>query len=117
MFPILSAIIFLPVVGALFILCLRREQLNLIRWSAFGVPGLSLLLNLGLILYYLTVIVGSTSRFPPETVPWISSFGISINYSLGVDGISLLLSTLTALLTLLCIAASFRIERQVKNYM
>src|SRR5207248_2616235 len=50
-----------------------------------------------------------------EQITWIASLGI--NYSLGVDGISLLLVTLTTLLTLVCISASFRIEQKVKNYM
>ncbi|TMC86307.1 MAG: NADH-quinone oxidoreductase subunit M, partial [Chloroflexi bacterium] len=50
-----------------------------------------------------------------EQITWIASLGI--NYSLGVDGISLLLVTLTTLLTLVCIGASFRIEQKVKNYM
>ncbi len=48
-------------------------------------------------------------------MPWIPSLGI--NYSLSVDGISLLLVVLTALLTVVCIAASFRIEKKAKNYM
>src|SRR5437867_7667946 len=48
-------------------------------------------------------------------ITWIASLGI--NYSLGVDGISLLLVTLTALLTLVCIGASFGVEQKVKNYM
>ena len=48
-------------------------------------------------------------------MPWIPSLGI--NYSLSVDGISLLLLALTALLTVVCIAASFRIEKKAKNYM
>jgi NADH-quinone oxidoreductase subunit M len=50
-----------------------------------------------------------------EQFTWISGFGI--NYSLGVDGISLLLVALTALLTVICIGASFRIEQKIKNYM
>ncbi len=50
-----------------------------------------------------------------EKLTWISALGI--NYSLGVDGISLLLVVLTTLLTVVCVASSFRIEQKVKNYM
>jgi NADH-quinone oxidoreductase subunit M len=50
-----------------------------------------------------------------ENLTWIPTIGI--NYSLGVDGISLLLVILTTLLTLVSIGASFGIEQKVKNYM
>ncbi len=42
---------------------------------------------------------------------------MGINYSLAIDGISALLVLLTTLLTVVCIGASFRIDRKVKNYM
>ncbi|MDQ6662311.1 MAG: NADH-quinone oxidoreductase subunit M, partial [Chloroflexota bacterium] len=57
----------------------------------------------------------SGTFFYKENLTWVSSLGI--NYSLGVDGISLLLVVLTTLLTLVCIGASFRIDIKVKNYM
>src|SRR5207302_3455046 len=81
--------------------------------------------TLGLMLAYFQANVSSTSSVATgapngaflfnEQLNWIPSVGI--NYSLGVDGISLLLVTLTALLTVVCIGASFRIEQKVKNYM
>src|SRR5260221_4226660 len=52
-----------------------------------------------------------------EQATWIATPGFDLNYSLGVDGISLLLVALTALLTVVCIGASFRIGKKVKNYM
>src|SRR5579883_2823155 len=95
------------------------------RWTALGFAWADLMLVLGLMLAYsqanLTVsstIIGSapSSTFLfNEQFTWIS--GIGINYSLGVDGISLLLVALTSLLTVVCIGASFRIEQKVKNYM
>ena len=48
-------------------------------------------------------------------IAWIPAYGI--NYSLDVDGISLLLVLLTSLLTMVCVGASFRVERKVKKYM
>src|SRR5260221_7673105 len=67
-----------------------------------------------------SAIVGSapsSTFFFTEQMTWISTPGFVLNYSLGVDGISVLLIALTALLTVVCIAASFRIEQKVKNYM
>jgi len=75
------------------------------------------MLVIGLVLGYAQVAVaGANSTFLfNEHLTWISALGI--NYSLGIDGISLLLVALTTLLTVVCIAASFRIEQKVKNYM
>jgi NADH-quinone oxidoreductase subunit M len=127
MFPLLSLITFLPLLGGIVILLLPREQANLIRWTALGVAWANLMLILGLMLSYSqtslaigSAIVGSapSSTFVfNEQLAWISTPGFVLNYSLGVDGISLLLITLTALLTVVCIGASFSIEQKIKNYM
>src|SRR5258708_25986451 len=127
MFPLLSVITFLPLLGGIIVLCLPRERANVIRWTALGFAWVDLLLVLGLMLSYSqanlavsSAIVGSapSSTFIfTEQMTWISTPGFVLNYSLGVDGISVLLIALTTLLTVVCIAASFRIEQKVKNYM
>lgn len=118
MFPFLSIITFLPLVGAIVLLFFPREQVAAIRWTAFGVAALNLVLALILLLLYsqLNTSATFTGTFHfIERTTWISSLGI--NYSLGADGISVLLVTLTALLTPVCILSSFHIEQKVKNYM
>ena len=118
MFPLLTTITFLPLVGGIALLFLPKERLNVIRWTALGVAGADLLLALILLLGYSqsNVSASFTGTFLfTEKLTWISSLGI--NYSLGVDGISVLLTVLTALLTPICILASFPIEQKVKNYM
>src|SRR5437588_7779040 len=125
MFPILSLITFLPLVGAIGLLFFPRERTSWIRWTALSIAWANLMLILGLLLAYsqanVTVGVLAVGSAPNsaflfnEQVSWVPSLGIS--YSLGMDGISLLLVTLTGLLTVVCIAASFRIEQKVKNYM
>ncbi len=129
MFPLLSLIIFLPLLGGIAILLFPRERVNLMRWNALGVACADLLIVLGLMLAYSqanltagSTIVGSspTSTFfadVNEQMTWISTPGFVLSYSLGVDGVSILLVALTALLTVVCIGASFRIEQKVKNYM
>ncbi|HKV02796.1 MAG TPA: NADH-quinone oxidoreductase subunit M [Ktedonobacteraceae bacterium] len=127
MFPLLSVITFLPLLGGIVVLCLPRERANVIRWTALGIAWVDLLLVLGLMLSYTqanlavsSAIVGSAPNstfFFTEQMTWISARGFVLNYSLGVDGISVLLIALTALLTVVCIGASFRIEQKVKNYM
>src|SRR5437588_6630900 len=125
MYPILSIITFLPLVGGIAILFIPKNQLIAIRWTAFAVACVNLFQALELMLAYSQANVSSTSPVAAgapnstflvnEQLSWIPSVGI--NYSLGVDGISLLLVTLTALLTLVCIGASFGVEQKVKNYM
>src|SRR6266702_2419823 len=129
MFPLLSLVTFLPLLGGIVVLFFPKERLNLIRWTALSVAWVDLLIVLGLMLAYSqanlaagSTIVGSSpaSTFyanVSEQVTWISTPGFSLNYGLGVDGISLLLVALTALLTVVCIAASFKIDLKVKNYM
>jgi NADH-quinone oxidoreductase subunit M len=46
---------------------------------------------------------------------WISAFGV--NYALGVDGLNLLMVILTALVTLLAVAASWKIDDRTKGYL
>ncbi len=125
MFPILSIITFLPLLGGIAILFIPGQRLTAIRWTALAIAWMELLFALVLMLAYsqagVSIATPAIGNAPNgtflynEQVTWIASLGI--NYSLGVDGISLLLVTLTALLTLICIAASFRIEQKVKNYM
>jgi NADH-quinone oxidoreductase subunit M len=129
MFPLLSLITFLPLLGGIVILFFPKEKLNLIRWTALSIAWVDLLIVLGLMLAYSqanlaagSTIVGSspTSAFfanVSEQVTWISTQGFILNYGLGVDGISVLLVGLTTLLTVVCIAASFKIDVKVKNYM
>jgi NADH-quinone oxidoreductase subunit M len=118
MFPFLTVITFLPLVGGIAILFFPKALTSTIRWTAFGIAATNLVLALILMLIYSQSNVSAdllgTFLFN-ERLTWISALGI--NYSLGVDGISLLLVVLTALLTVVCIASSFRIDQKVKNYM
>jgi len=49
-----------------------------------------------------------------ERVPWIAAF--NIHYCLGIDGISIPMIFLTALLCFLCIIASWNIDQYVRGY-
>jgi NADH-quinone oxidoreductase subunit M len=112
----LSSVILLPLVGGVALLFFPRERVTAIRWTALGIALVEALLVLALALFYFQQSIGVfNSSILRESVPWFPSLGI--DYSLGVDGISLLLVSLTALLTVICIGASFRIEQKVKNYM
>jgi NADH-quinone oxidoreductase subunit M len=112
--PILSVIIFLPILGALFIATLGDDESSArnARWAALWTTLITFAISL-LLLW----------RFDPSSAefqflekrPWL---GGAINYSLGVDGISLPFVILTTALMPICIVASWTaIQRRVREYM
>jgi len=113
--PLLSLVIFLPLVGAAFVFVIRGEQhivdrnaRNVALWTTLTTFALSLLLWTGF--------DTSTHEFQfVERAPWIAE---GITYHLGVDGISMLFIILTTFLVPLCILASWEaIQYRVKEYM
>ena len=110
--PILSLIIFLPLLGALGIAFLPSARPSLIRIAALGVSLVTFALSLTMLLGIRAQ--GGEFAFS-EQLSWIPSFGIT--YHLGVDGLSGALVVLTTLLSWICILASFGpIQTRVKEY-
>ena len=103
-FPLLSAIIFWPLAGGLFALAFWRYP-NQSRWIALSVASAELLLVVSLLFFDLHP-SGAEGWLLSEDFPWIARFGI--RYSLGLDGISLILLFLTALLGVIAILASWK---------
>ena len=113
-FPILSFLIFLPTLGALYILFfINKDRTDEIKRFAFAVSLIVFLISLLLIFFF----DPDTPSFQwVEKHVWVEGFGIS--YFLGVDGISLLLVILTTLITSIAILASWEdIKVKVKGYM
>ncbi len=99
-FPILSTIIFIPLIGALFILVTKGEPKAVIKNSKY-VAVFSSIANffLSILLWYL--FDTSTSEFQfVEEKNWMKGF---INFKLGIDGISILFILLTTFITPICI--------------
>src|SRR3977135_3423819 len=113
---ILSLILFTPLVGALFLLFVPKENKDAVRWIAnfFALAGLAVSLPL--------VPMFWEQRFEPgfkfmegSAGNWIPSIGAG--YVLGIDGISFLLIMLTTLLGWISILSSWTaIEKRVKEY-
>ncbi len=100
--PLLSTLIFFPVLGGLSLLIFPRQQTATIRLMALFVSLVELLLTLPVVLLF----DKTTARMQfTELHPWIST--LNINYSLGIDGISILFLLLTALITLLSVLVSW----------
>lgn len=111
-FPILSLLIFLPLAGAFLLLLFSEESQETIRWIAFVVALAEFLLSVVLFYSFKTGVPGFQFQ---ENRPWIPQLGI--RYFVGVDGVSLLLVTLTTLLTAIGILSSWSsINEKVKAY-
>jgi len=110
-FPILSTVIFLPLAGVFFILLLKDD--SKIKITAFVAGLLTLLVSLMLFFSF----DAATPLFQfGERLAWIPAY--NINYVLGVDGISIMLIVLTALISPLCVLCSWKaIEVRVKEFM
>jgi NADH-quinone oxidoreductase subunit M len=109
--PILSVIVYIPVLGALVIMLFLRRD-NTIRWFANIVVLVDFLISLRLIQGF--VKDRHVLQFV-EKVPWIDSLGVQ--YFLGVDGISILLVLLTTFLGVLAVLSSWTaIKERVKEY-
>ena len=116
---ILSLLIFLPVMGAIGMCAVPfsqyKENKDVYKYIALGVTGLQLLLA---IILYMKFDPSLTIDDPnnPFTVQfdWISSF--NIQYFIGVDGLSMPMVLLSALLSFLCILISWNVNKNVFGY-
>lgn len=113
-FPFLSTLIILPIIGAILVLCTHSDRYaQLARWIGVVTSGISLLLCIPLW-------IGFDSSNPAfqftEFLNWIPAY--HVNYSLGIDGISLPMLALTNIVTFVVILASwYTVRRAVAQYL
>ena len=107
-FPILSSLILLPVIGALFLFFTKDKNGN--NLTAKYVALFTTIVNFLISIYLWLLFDPTTSAFQfVEERIWIKDF---INYKVGVDGISILFILLTTFITPLCIVS---VNNTVKN--
>jgi NADH-quinone oxidoreductase subunit M len=111
-FPILSALMYLPLLGAVLLLFVNRKHELFIKSLTLVFTIAEFILSLPLFFYFDSQAKGM--QFV-EKAAWFPEWGMS--YFLGIDGISLLLVLLTTFLTILCVLISWKaIEKRVKEY-
>src|SRR3989441_1127524 len=120
-FPILTYIVLLPAVGAVFTYLTGSDRAARAVALAFSliVLGLSTVLLMGFL--WTNVIslptittAGNHTYFAVEKTPWVPS--LNINYILGVDELSVVLVFLNALLTPLALAISWDEHHRVPAF-
>ena len=109
---LLTLILFFPVLGAVVVLCLPKDALKAIRWTAFGLSLVPFLLT---ILLWTQFKPGQAGFQFQEQANWYAA--IHSTFHVGVDGLSLTMVLLTTLLTPLALLASFNITDRLKAYM
>ncbi len=110
-FPILTLMLFLPVAGAVS-LWMRKDP----RGARVEALVLSLAVLALSLLLFLNFATGIPAMQFVEHSPWIVPLGIG--YHLGIDGISLFLVILTALLTVLTLLYSWdRVREHLREYL
>ena len=112
-FPILSSLILLPTIGAIFILFGRSSpNYN----SAKNISLFISLANFVLSLYLWYIFDKNNPGFQfVEERKWLENF---INYKVGIDGISILFVILTSFITPLCIiSVNTTIKKRLKDFL
>ncbi len=111
MFPDLSFLIFLPTMGALFLLLIPREKTETLFKTALLFTTLAFLWSVGVLWRF----DARPEMQLVERLPWIPAYGI--DYFIGIDGISLFLVLLTTFLGPIVILTSWTITARVKEYL
>ena len=106
----LTLTVFLPLIGTLIIAFIPKARLGLIRGIALAATGAALLLAASL---WFAFDPAGGYQFAVR-VPWIETLGVS--FALGLDGLSLPLVALTALLFFFALVFSWPEDRRPKEY-
>ena len=114
-FPILSSLILLPLVGSLFVLFIKDNASKNYQNSKYVALFVSFT-NFLISIYLWYLFDNSTSEFQfIENKQWLKGF---VNYTIGIDGISILFILLTTLITPLCIISIINsITSRVKEFL
>ena len=111
-FPLLSLIMFTPLIGAILLLFVSRRNENAIRWIANIFTAVGFLVSVPLWFWYNPQ--NAEYQFV-ERIAWIPSIGAE--YFLGVDGFSVLLILLTTLMGFIaCLSSWEAITERMKEY-
>ncbi|WP_232422504.1 NuoM family protein [Bacteriovorax sp. DB6_IX] len=110
---LLSWILWMPIIGVLGTLLIPRTKETMIRvWSLLNTV-ITMALTAVLYMKFDQTLPGMQQALT-EKYAWIKQFNIF--YHLAVDGISLPMILLTALLFFICILSSWTVKKQVKAY-
>src|SRR5215208_581721 len=111
----LTLLTFFPLVGILILFFIPTDRKDALRWTAL----ITSLITFGLSFWVLGMFNASDPNLQlVAKYDWITVAGWNIQYSLGVDGLSILLVLLTGFLTPISILSTWTaVEERVKDFM
>jgi NADH-quinone oxidoreductase subunit M len=110
--PLLSIVIWLPILGGALVLALGNARAGLARWVALAVALLTLVFSVPLLTSF--DFANPAMQFV-EKHEWVPAFNIW--YALGADGISVALIVLTTLTTVLALIGAWTsVDKRVSQY-
>ncbi len=110
-FPLLTVLTFVPALGAVAVALLPGEAKRAIRGVATGALAVPLLIVVGMLFAFR---YGQAGLQFVQRVDWIPAW--HVQYFLGIDGLSLVMLLLSALIGVLAAIASYSIDQRVKEY-
>ncbi len=108
---ILNWILWMPIIGMVAVLLVPKAKENVIRFVTLASTTITLILS---IVLYMNFDNSTADMQFVVKIPWIESF--HINYYLGLDGITMLMTFLNALLFFICTLSSWTVEKNLKAY-
>lgn len=123
---VLTWITFIPIVGMIAVLMIPKQNEELMKWTAAAVTFVQVALAVVLYFKFDRSLLGINTmegmqfveRATWIDIPSVAWFGrIHIEYFLGVDGLSVPMVLLTALISFIAVFASWNIEKAMKGYM
>ncbi|MFI5290624.1 MAG: proton-conducting transporter membrane subunit, partial [Polyangia bacterium] len=114
---LLTVMIFFPLLGGLIILLIPAGQEHLAKWLALASAAVPVGLSGWLFLHFDRAFSQASGNYGLQYIQhvvWIPSF--NVEYFVGVDGLSITMVILTALVSLVAVGASFGIKKQLKAY-
>ena len=107
----LSLIIFIPLLTAMALIFVSRDNTGLIKTAGVGAATSTLLVSLWLLFSF---DVGNPGMQFVQTLHWVPA--LHINYLVGIDGISLWMVVLTSFLGVVSILMSLNQKKDLRNF-
>ena len=101
----------MPIIGMIAVLVTPKAKENVIRMVALASTAVTLILS---VILYLNFDNSTADMQFVVKIPWIEHF--HINYFLGIDGITMLMTFLNALLFFICTLSSWTVDKNIKAY-
>ncbi|MGA7192974.1 MAG: NADH-quinone oxidoreductase subunit M [Anaerolineales bacterium] len=115
----LTLLTFFPLVGVLVLLFIPSDKKNILRWTALVTTLITFVISLWVLSLFNIAEAGRAGTLHLEAqYNWINVAGWSIQYHLGIDGLSILLVLLTTFLTPISVLSTWTaVEERVKDFM